>query len=224
MSDLIYAKEYEDYLITGKEESLNSLIPGGIEYEYIKLIKSLLNENFTEELKQKINEFIKKIPNHQSQKLKALLYFKELELNPSNKNEIIDSIQLLFNLPKVQKIPKPMNYIKQNKDSNNKIKHAPSKLEENEILKYENLLNDIYERKIKPDNKIFNKILLSNLINPINYEKIPNSVYYSSLIVLKFSHFSSFIFNNVYLIDLETFKHIFKNCLENIKGKDNKMK
>ena len=50
-----------DYLITGKEESLNSLIPGGIELEYIKLIKSILNENLTEELKQKINEFIKKV-------------------------------------------------------------------------------------------------------------------------------------------------------------------
>ena len=45
-SELIYAKEYEEYLIIGKEEILNKIITGGIEYQYIKLIKNTLNKFF----------------------------------------------------------------------------------------------------------------------------------------------------------------------------------
>ena len=41
MPKQIFAKEYEEYLITGKEESLNSLASGSIEKEYFIIIRKL---------------------------------------------------------------------------------------------------------------------------------------------------------------------------------------
>jgi len=98
MAKQIYAKEYEDYLITGKEDSLNSLVNGSIEKDYFILIRKLLNENLTKELQKQINKFIKRIPESQSYRLTALNIFKKLQKNPKNKNEIIQDIKKLFNL------------------------------------------------------------------------------------------------------------------------------
>ena len=66
----IFAKEYEDYLITGKEDSLNSLVNGSIEKDYFILIRKLLNEDLTKELQKRIDDFLKRIPESQSIDLK----------------------------------------------------------------------------------------------------------------------------------------------------------
>jgi len=45
-----FFKEYEEYLITGKEEVLNSPPSGSIEKEYFIIIRKLLNEEMTHKL------------------------------------------------------------------------------------------------------------------------------------------------------------------------------
>ncbi len=59
MSKQIFAKEYEEYLITGKEEALNSLVNGSVAKDYILLVRKLLNEEFTEKSKDFSIEFQK---------------------------------------------------------------------------------------------------------------------------------------------------------------------
>ena len=70
MSKQIFAKEYEDYLITGSEDSINSLPSGSIEKEYFKIIKELLKNELNPEVEKKINDFVNKIPEKQSYRLK----------------------------------------------------------------------------------------------------------------------------------------------------------
>ena len=71
MSKQLFAKEYEDFLLTGKEDTINSLPSGSIEKEYFILIRQLLKEELTPELENKIESFIDKIPEDQTYRLKA---------------------------------------------------------------------------------------------------------------------------------------------------------
>ena len=98
MSKQIFAKEYEDYLITGSEESINSLPSGSLEKEYFKLIRQLLKEDLTPELEKKIESFTDKISEDQTYRLKALHIFKKLKKNPEKKEEIIKEIKDLFHI------------------------------------------------------------------------------------------------------------------------------
>ena len=220
---LIYAKEYEDYLITGKEECLNTLIPGGIEYEYIKLIRSILSENLTENLKQKIKDFVKRYPNNQTNKLKALLYMKELESNPENLEEIIKSIKQLFNLPYVENVPKPRNYNREIDDLDDNESHESNKINDNELLKYEQLLNDIYNEKIDPNNNKFEIPDYSeNVVYPFNFNKIPDKVFYKMLTDYHYSNLSQLFYKQVSTFDLECFKNKFDKFLKSLKESKNK--
>ena len=88
MPKQIFAKEYEEYLISGKEESLNSLASGSIEKEYFIIIRKLLKEELTPELQNKIDEFLNRIPEDQSYRLKALNIFKKLQKNPVKKMKL----------------------------------------------------------------------------------------------------------------------------------------
>ena len=92
MPKQIFAKEYEEYLITGKEEVLNSLASGSIEKEYFIIIRKLLKEELTTELQKQIDSLLNRIPETQSYRLKALNIFKKLQKNPEKKNEIIQDI------------------------------------------------------------------------------------------------------------------------------------
>ena len=76
MSKQLFTKEYEDYLITGNEDSINSLPSGSIEKEYFQIIRQLLKDDLNPELDKKIDSFIDKIQETQSYRLKALyIYF-----------------------------------------------------------------------------------------------------------------------------------------------------
>ena len=162
MAKQIYAKEYEDYLITGKEDSLNSLVNGSIEKDYFILIRKLLNENLTKELQKQINKFIKRIPESQSYRLTALNIFKKLQKNPKNKNEIIQDIKKLFNLENAQIYNKPIKY---NETLNNdeKEEKLPNTLILSNYNKIDKLIDDIYTNKIDPNDeeyvKFFGKII-----------------------------------------------------------------
>ena len=79
-------KEFEEYLITGNEESISSLPSGSLEKEYFYLLKKLNNEDWTPELEKEVDTFVEKIPQNQSHKLKALNIFKKLK-NKEKKNK-----------------------------------------------------------------------------------------------------------------------------------------
>ena len=98
MPKQIFTKEYEEYLITGKEEALNSLASGSIEKEYFLIIRKLLKEDLTPELQKQIDDFLQRIPKEQSYRLKALNIFKKLQKNADNKAEIIQDIKIYLDL------------------------------------------------------------------------------------------------------------------------------
>ena len=94
----IYSKEYEDYLITGDESSLDSLINGSIEKDYFLLIKKLLNEKYSQELQKEIDDFMKRIKTEQSYRLQSLILFRQINDCPEKKGEISEKIKNLFNI------------------------------------------------------------------------------------------------------------------------------
>ena len=98
MPKQLFAKEYEDYLITGSEESINSLPSGSLEKEYFTIVRQLLKEDLTPELEKKIEAFTDKISEDQTYRLKALHIFKKLKKTPEKKDEIIQEIKDYFTL------------------------------------------------------------------------------------------------------------------------------
>jgi hypothetical protein len=88
-NNYIYAKEYEDFLISGKEESLKTLIPDSIEYRYIKLIQKILKYEFSKELKAEIDKFINDFKYFPCDKLKALYILKYSEKFPEKKKKFV---------------------------------------------------------------------------------------------------------------------------------------
>ena len=89
MPKQIFAKEYEEYLITGKEEALNSLPSCSIEKEYYIIIRKLLNEELTPQLQKKIDDFLRRIPENQFYRLKALNIFKKLQKTQRKKLKLL---------------------------------------------------------------------------------------------------------------------------------------
>ena len=88
MPKQLFAKEYEEYLITGNEECINSLPSGSIEKEYFLIIRQLLKEDLSPELEKKIEAFTKKVPKEQSYRLEALHIFKKMKKNPEKKKKL----------------------------------------------------------------------------------------------------------------------------------------
>ena len=115
MPKQIFAKEYEDFLISGKEEALNSLASGSLEKEYFIIIRKLLKEDLTPQLQNQIDDFLRRIPENQSYRLRALNIFKKLLKNPEKKFEIIQDIKRLFNLGNITTHSKPVKYNKASK-------------------------------------------------------------------------------------------------------------
>ena len=161
MSKSIYAKEYEDYIITGKEESLNSLVPTSIEKEYFTLIRRLLNEDLTPKLQKEINKFVESIPEEQAYRIKALNIFKKLQKNPKNKSEIIENIKSLFNLKEGESYNKPYKYQKNKNENNEENKESDKYPNSLDVSKYNTLnkfIKYIYDNKIDPNDNYFYKI------------------------------------------------------------------
>ena len=158
----IYTKEYEEYLITGDESSVNSLIDGSIEKDYFFLIKRILNEKYTPELEEEIGEFIKKIPREKSIRLRALDLFKQINEFPEKNYEIIDKIKKVFDIKNLMFNSKIINeentsnsnIIKSDEDENNlEYKNIDTHLNlsnYNISSKFNQFLNDVYSNKIDP--------------------------------------------------------------------------
>jgi len=167
MPKQIFTKEYEEYLITGKEEVLNSLPSGSIEKEYFFLIRKLLNEELTPELQKQIDSFLERIPESQSYRLKALNIFKKLKKNPKEKNEIIQDIKSLFNLGNVKPHSKPVKYNKTSNDANQKddSQRLPNSLNINNYIKTYKFIEDIYSNNIIPTDENYKKIFGNEYVN-----------------------------------------------------------
>ena len=159
MPKQIYAKEYEEYLITGKEEALNSLASGSIEKEYFTLIRRLLKEELTPELQKDIESFLRRIPENQSYRLKALNIFKKLQKTPTKKTEIIQDIKNLFDLGEVTPHSKPVKYNKTstNQKDENKAQKLPNSLNINQYIKINKFIEDVYSGAIVPTDEEYNK-------------------------------------------------------------------
>ena len=56
--EIIFAKEYEDFLIKGSEDACNSLPNGSLEKEYFLTIRQLVKEEYSPELDKKIKSFL----------------------------------------------------------------------------------------------------------------------------------------------------------------------
>ena len=151
MPKQIFAKEYEDYLITGKEEALNSLASGSIEKEYFIIIRKLLKEDLTPELQKQIDSFLLKIPKYQSYRIKALNIFKRLQKNHEIKHSIVQDIKSLFNLGYPKSHSKPVKYNNARKKLKDDYQKYPNSLNINHYIKTNRFIEDIYSSKIDPN-------------------------------------------------------------------------
>ena len=112
MSKHLFAKEYEDFLITGKEDSINSLPSGSVEKEYFILTRQLLKEDLTPELEKKIEEnVLNRITREQGSRLRALEIFKKLK----KKKRSFKKLKIYLILEESRTIPNLSNIIRQKK-------------------------------------------------------------------------------------------------------------
>ena len=220
MSKSIYAKEYEDYIITGKEEALNSLVSTSIEKEYFILIRRLLNEDLTPELQKKIDNFVKSIDEEQAYRLKALNIFKKLQKNPENKSEIIKNIKSLFNLEEGESQSKPYKYQKHTKNKNeDAVKESeklPNSLDLSNYNKIDKFIQDIYENKLDPNDDEFQKIFNYEEYDLIlDFNKIPEETIVNILTNLKnYSGIKDSFFKSLLLSKIDYFKKVIKLAID----------
>jgi hypothetical protein len=228
MPKQIFAKEYEEYLISGKEEVLNSLPSGSIEKEYFILIRKLLKEELTSELQKEIDEFLRRIPKSQSYRLKALNIFKKLKTNPKNKSDIIQDIKRLFNLGEAKSYSKPVKYSKVSNEKKDEIdsEKLPNSLNINEYIKTNKFIEDIYNGSIIPNDDEYKKVLGHNFANfNLDFNKIPENT-----LVKIFSNTKDFrlIFNSVsraiIYAKFDYFKKVFTLIIQECVKKDEKKK
>ena len=176
MSKQLFTKEYEDFLITGSEESIQSLPSGSLEKEYFLLIRQILKGDLTPKLEEKLKDFIPKIPKGQSYRLGALYLFKLLQKNPEKKGEIIQAIKNTFDIDNVTNYEKPVKY---NKTTNaekeeNESQKLPHELKLENYIWTDQFVEDIYKAKIIPDNNEYKKKFNNtNITLQIDFNKVP---------------------------------------------------
>ena len=224
MPKQIFAKEYEDYLISGKEEALNSLASGSIEKEYFIIMRKLLKEDLTPQLQKQIDTFLHRIPKNQSYRLKALNIFKKLQKNPEKKIEVIQDIKALFDLGNVKSHSKPVKY---NKTSNiqkdeNEIQKLPNSLNITKYIKINKFLEDIYSGSIVPTDEEYRKILGNNHENLIfDFNKIPENTLVKIFTNQKdYRRIFDSICESIKYAKLDHFKKVFKLIVEECSKKE----
>ena len=177
MPKLLFSKEYEDYLITGSEDSINSLPSGSLEKEYFLIIRQLLKEDLTPELETKIDDFTEKLTLEQSYRLKALHIFKKLKTNPEKKEEIIEEIKDLFNISKVTNYSKPVKYNKSPDEDNmeNEAQKLPHELNLEKYIVIDKFIEDVYKGTIIPNDNEYEKAVnrYSRVDLNLDFNKIP---------------------------------------------------
>ena len=177
MSKQLYTKEYEDFLITGSEESINSLPSGSIQKEYFLIIRQLLKEDLTPQLEEKIEKFIDKNSGEQTYRLKALHIFKKMKKNPEKKDEIIKEIKDLFRIGRVPNYTKPVKYNKtadMEKEEENEGEKLPHELKLENYVITDKFIENIYQGKIIPDNNVYKKHFGNSTVElQLDFNKVP---------------------------------------------------
>jgi len=219
MPKYIFAKEYEEYLITGKEEALNSLASGSIEKEYFTIIRKLLNEELTPDLQKQIDSFLERIPNSQSYRLRALNIFKKLKKNPKEKKEIIQDIKSLFDLGDVKSHSKPVKYNKtSNNDGNQKddSQKLPNSLNLNNYIKTNKFIEDIYNNSIIPNDDNFKKVFGNEYVNlNLEFDKIPEKTLVQMFTDEKeFRKIFDSVGQSIAYANLDYFKKVIKSVVD----------
>ena len=231
MSSQIYAKEYEDYLISGNEDSINTLPNGSIEKDYFLIIKKLLKEDLTPELDKKIFSFLERIPKEKSYRLKALCIFKKIKQNPEKKDEIIQEIKSLFNIGEVTHYSKPMKYIKKTgiKIKTNDERSLPHELKLENYITIDKFIEGIYTGKIIPNdneiNKIFNNTFDYDIKYNLDFNKIPKDTLLQIFLNYpNFTRISISILSSFKYAKLEYFKDVLNSLIDLIKADKEKKK
>ena len=176
MPKQFFAKEYEDFLITGNEESINSLPSGSLEKEYFMLIRQLLKEDLIPELEDKIESFIDKISEDQTYRLKALHIFKRMKKNPENKEDIIQEIKDLFHIEMVKNYSKPVKYNKtaDMEKEENETQKLPHELKLEKYIFTDKFIEDIYKGGLIPDDNEYKKLFGNDVIYlNLDFNKVP---------------------------------------------------
>jgi hypothetical protein len=219
MPKQIFAKEYEEYLITGKEEALNSLASGSIEKEYFTLIRRLLKEELTPELQTDIESFLSRIPESQSYRLRALNIFKKIQKKDVKKTEIIDDIKRLFRLGNVRQYSKPVKYNKtivDEKDENESQK-LPNSLNISSYIKTNKFIEGIYSGEIVPIDKEYDKVMGINVNATLNFDfnKIPEKTLVQIFTKKKdFKKIFIFVIQSITYAEFDYFKKVMKSTIE----------
>ena len=227
MSNQLFTKAYEDYLISGKEDSINSLPSGSLEKEYFFLIKQLLKDELTPELETQIESFTKKIPVEQSYRLRTLHIFKKLEKNPEKKAEIIKEIKDLFHLGDVTNYPNPMKYnntIKKEKEDI-EINYFPSQLNLKDIVFVDKYIEDIYSGKILPNNNKFKEFFMNKEIDlKLDFNKMPKEILINIFTLDEYSKILKSLQSSFKTANISYFKEVIKSvvhiCLKEEKKKE----
>ena len=218
MPKQLFTKEYEDYLISGSEESINSLPSGSLEKEYFQIIKQLLKEELTPELEKKIEAFVDKIPEKQSYRLKALHIFKKMKKDPKKKDEIIQEIKDLFKIGKVQNYSKPVKYNKTTdaEKEENESQKLPHELKLEKYIYTDKFIEGIYKGSIIPNNNEYKKKFGNNTIDfNLDFNKIPKDTLILMLTNEKeFSRINNSLPSSFITAKFEYFKEIIKSASE----------
>ena len=224
MPKQIFSKEYEEYLITGKEEAINSLASGSIEKEYFILIRKLLKEDLTPELQKDIDNFIRRVPEQQTYKLKALNIFKKLQKNPKEKKEIIQEIKRLFHLGNVKSHSKPVKYNKtvNSQKDENEAQKLPNSLNINNYVKLNKYYEDIYSGAIIPNDQETRKIFGNYHAQlTFDFNKIPEKTLIKIFSEQKdFRNIFDYVVQSITYAKLDYFKKVMKEIIEECKKKE----
>ena len=229
MTKQIYAKEYEDYLITGKEESLNSLVSSSIEKDYFLLIRRLLKEDLTKELQKDINDFLQRIDNSQSYRLKALNIFKKLEKSFEKNEIIIEDIKELFSLGNAKTYNKPYKYTLKSEekkiDDVEESEKYPSSLNLSDYIKTNKFIEDIYTDKIDPNDNEYKNIFKKNKCDLFfDFNKIPVKTLVKILVYNKdYENIAVSVIKSISYSKIDHFKNVFKQVVNEV-SKDEKLK
>ena len=225
----IFSKEYEEYLITGNEECINSLPSGSIEKEYFLIIRQLLKEDLSPELEKKIEAFTKKVPKEQSYRLEALYIFKKMKKNPEKKEEIIQEIKDLFHIGKVSNYSKPVKYNKtkdmeKEEDEEEEEEKLPHELKLENYILTDKFVEDIYKGKIIPDNNEFKKRFMNSTMNlNLDFNQVPKDTLINILTNEKdFSKIIISLNSSFKTAKISYFKEVIKSTVDEIKTDEKK--
>ncbi|MCQ2815850.1 MAG: hypothetical protein MJ252_01160 [archaeon] len=229
----IYAKEYEDYLITGDNKHLTKLVPNSREDVYVKLCQKLQKEEFSNEMRKEVENYIQSYGRNI--RIQTLSLIKEYESIPKEdqekKSEIIKRLCQLFNLNPPYEAHKKIKAHKQDKDEkeekDSSKEEIPSKMTEEDIEKMENIYEILYKEEKDLSNvcrkfsEFFNDdstIYHCLLKYPLDYSKVKVSSIYETLLSnnRNTNRMTKFILGTA---DFENFKKLMEKLFEELESK-----